>query len=80
MRHTFLSNVRLTVYFIVLGPISTYTIHFMQHLREFFNITFKLDNPQEDADEDNDDGIPGANKVLITCVGIGYINMNKRTN
>lgn len=58
-----------------------YTIHFLQHLREFFNVTFKLDNP-ESAEEDNDDadGLAGANKVLMACVGIGYINMNKRTN
>lgn len=71
-----------------------YTIHFLQHLREFFNMTFKLDNPRGSDDGDDEDGagadgektvddgdhLPGANKVLMACVGIGYVNMNKRTN
>jgi len=78
---------------ILTGPLSEYTINFLQHLREFFAITFKLENPQEvDKDDDdaegdnsvqkenfNEDSLPGANKVLMTCVGIGYSNINKRT-
>lgn len=64
------------------GPLSKYTIHFLQHLREFFTITFKLDNPKaaDYGGVDDDDMLPGANKVLLTCVGVGYTNMNKRTN
>lgn len=66
----------------ITGPLSDYTIHFLQHLYEFFAITFKLDNPKvEDyGGVDEEDSLPGANKVLLTCVGIGYTNMNKRTN
>lgn len=62
------------------GPFSDYTIHFLQHLRDFFAITFKLENPK-DEDDDNDGGngeVFGVNKVLMTCVGIGYTNINKR--
>lgn len=57
------------------GPLSQYTITFLQHLKEFFGITFKLEHflpPNED------DVIPGADKVLLTCVGIGYTNLNKK--
>lgn len=69
-----------------------YTINFLQHLREFFNMTFKLDNPQTPDDDavadesltddraEASDRLPGANKVLMACIGIGYVNMNKRTN
>lgn len=66
----------------LVGPFTDYTIHFLQHLREFFSITFKLDNPKMDIDDDegDDDRLPGAKKVLMTCIGIGYVNMNKRTN
>ncbi|XP_037028162.1 probable RNA 3'-terminal phosphate cyclase-like protein [Bradysia coprophila] len=65
----------------LVGPFTGYTIHFLQHLREFFSITFKLDNPKREIDEDEDDDcLPGAKKVLMTCIGIGYVNMNKRTN
>lgn len=62
------------------GPLSQYTIRFLQHLREFFNVTFKLENPQQEEDADEDDEYEGANKVLMTCIGIGYTNINKRTN
>ncbi|XP_030378768.1 probable RNA 3'-terminal phosphate cyclase-like protein [Scaptodrosophila lebanonensis] len=60
----------------VTGPLSTYTVHFLQHLRDFFSITFKLENPE--LDEDDADEVRGAQKVLMTCVGIGYTNINKR--
>lgn len=60
----------------VSGPLSTYTVHFLQHLRDFFSITFKLENPE--ADEDEQDDMRGAQKVLMTCVGIGYTNISKR--
>lgn len=61
------------MYFI--GALSQYTVHFLQHLRDFFSITFKLENPEEDEDEDT---VAGAQKVLLTCVGIGYTNISKR--
>lgn len=63
------------------GPLSNYTIHFLRQLCEFFAITFKLDNPKpgDYGGVDEDDHLPGANKVLLTCIGVGYSNMNKRT-
>lgn len=57
------------------GPLSQYTVHFLQHLRDFFAITFKLENPEE---EDEDEKPAGAQQVLMTCVGIGYTNISKR--
>ncbi|KAI9589656.1 probable RNA 3'-terminal phosphate cyclase-like protein [Glossina fuscipes] len=62
------------------GPLSSYTVHFLRHLRDFFSITFKLENPEpEDEDEGEDDSLPpGAQKVLLTCVGIGYCNISRR--
>ncbi|XP_034671010.1 probable RNA 3'-terminal phosphate cyclase-like protein [Drosophila subobscura] len=61
------------------GALSTYTVHFLQHLRDFFSITFKLENPHAE-DEDEADDERGAQKVLMACVGIGYTNINKRVN
>ncbi|TMW47567.1 hypothetical protein DOY81_007352 [Sarcophaga bullata] len=57
------------------GALSQYTVHFLQHLRDFFSITFKLENPEEDEEEET---VAGAQKVLLTCVGIGYTNISKR--
>lgn len=62
----------------VIGPLSEYTITFLQHLREFFGVTFKLDH-QIDEDDDDENGVSqGADKVILTCIGIGYTNLNKR--
>lgn len=51
-------------------------MYFLQHLRDFFSITFKLENPEAEDDEEED--VRGAQKVLMTCVGIGYTNISKR--
>ncbi|KAH8344705.1 hypothetical protein KR067_003897 [Drosophila pandora] len=62
------------------GALSTYTVHFLQHLRDFFSITFKLENPEAEDDDVEDGDVRGAQKVLMACVGIGYTNINKRVN
>lgn len=63
---------------ILLGPLSAYTISFLQHLKEFFGITFKLENYETD-DNNVADVTSGANKIIATCIGIGYTNISKRT-
>ncbi|XP_055523294.1 probable RNA 3'-terminal phosphate cyclase-like protein [Wyeomyia smithii] len=63
----------------LIGPLSQYTIYFLQHLREFFGITFKLENAAGEIEKDDDDDeMAGSNKVMLTCVGIGYSNFSKR--
>ncbi|XP_055606727.1 probable RNA 3'-terminal phosphate cyclase-like protein [Uranotaenia lowii] len=65
----------------LIGPLSQYSIHFLQHLREFFGITFKLENASGEQDEegsDLDEEMSGSNKVMLTCVGIGYSNYSKK--
>lgn len=61
---------------IMLGSLTDYTIAFLQHFREFFGVTFKI-QPNV-LDEDDDSMARGADKVNLTCVGIGYSNLNKR--
>lgn len=60
----------------VIGPLSEYTISFLQHLREFFGITFKLEHLVDE--DENEENIQGAQKIILTCVGVGYTNINKR--
>jgi len=65
---------------VVTGPLSNYTVHFLRHLRDFFETVFKLETYNDPTQES--DGEPlkmGADKVLATCVGIGYTNLAKRT-
>ncbi|KAK4872494.1 hypothetical protein RN001_014523 [Aquatica leii] len=60
---------------IMVGPLSDYTIGFLRHLREFFGLTFHLEHC---VSEDEKEG-RGSDKIHMTCVGIGYSNLNKRT-
>ncbi|KAM9440788.1 RNA 3'-terminal phosphate cyclase-like protein [Clarias gariepinus] len=56
----------------LLGPLSPYTIEFLRHIRDFFQIMFKIEQQKEDEDEQK-----GGEKVLLTCVGAGYTNISK---
>ncbi|XP_072949592.1 probable RNA 3'-terminal phosphate cyclase-like protein [Epargyreus clarus] len=65
----------------VVGPLSDYTIRFLQHLKEFFGVMFKLEVLRSESDDeasDDEDQAP-TQKVKMTCVGIGYVNISKRT-
>lgn len=62
-----------------MGPLSDYTISFLQHLKEFFGVMFKLEVINDDGEDSDDEGVTPANKVKMTCVGIGYVNISKRT-
>ncbi|KAI4889833.1 hypothetical protein NFI96_024759, partial [Prochilodus magdalenae] len=56
----------------LLGPLSPYTIEFLRHIRDFFQIMFKIETQKADEDEQK-----GGEKVLLTCIGAGYINISK---
>lgn len=55
------------------GPLSQYSIKFLQLLREFFGVSFKLDASKDEEEDEN--ALP---KVELTCVGIGYSNISKK--
>uniref|UniRef100_A0A914KHA0 RNA 3'-terminal phosphate cyclase-like protein n=1 Tax=Meloidogyne incognita TaxID=6306 RepID=A0A914KHA0_MELIC len=64
------------------GPLSFYCVHTMRNLRLFFNHTFKLDElwklEKKEFDEEKKRRCTGSeDKCLLTCVGIGYYNINK---
>lgn len=60
------------------GPFSDYTVNFIQQLRQFFSITFKLESIVGKDPEGVKRPIEERVAVLMTCVGIGYSNINKR--
>ena len=61
---------------IVTGPLSNYTVQFLRHLKDFFGTVFKLEEHEEDEEEDLK---LGAGKIKLTCVGLGFNNLSKRT-
>lgn len=56
---------------VLLGPLSPYTIEFLRHLKSFFQIMFKIET--RPCGEE----LKGGDKVLMTCVGIGFSNLSK---
>ena len=69
---------------VVLGPLSNYTVHFLRHLKDAFQVVFRLEtfnstlNGESENDIDEELNM-GANKVVATCVGVGFTNLSKRT-
>lgn len=47
-------------------------IELLRHIRDFFQIIFKIEVQKPSEDERK-----GGDKVLMTCVGVGYTNINK---
>ena len=69
---------------VVLGPLSNYTVHFLRHLKDSFQVVFRLEtynsSPTDEPDTELDEELSmGANKVVATCVGVGFTNLSKRT-
>jgi len=60
----------------VMGPLSPYTVNCLRHVRDFMDLTFKLETH---LNPDEEDLKLGADKVMLTCVGVGYTNLNKKT-
>ncbi|XP_060702267.1 RNA 3'-terminal phosphate cyclase-like protein [Hemiscyllium ocellatum] len=53
-----------------IGSLSPYTIEFLRHLKSYFRIIFKIEaQPMEEQ--------KGGDKVLMTCIGVGFSNINK---
>lgn len=59
---------------ILTGPLTPYTIQFLRHLKEFFGVMFKIQAQQSD---DDNSVAGGESKILLSCVGAGYTNINK---
>ena len=50
------------------------SIQFLRHLKEFFGVMFKIQAKQSD----DDNSVAGEeSKILLSCVGAQYTNINK---
>jgi len=59
------------------GPLTDYSIEFLRHIRDFFDVKFRLQSQTVDSEEQGNR--LGSSKVLLTCVGIGFSNIAKTT-
>lgn len=58
------------------GQLTEYTIQYMRHIRDFFQVMFKVE-PKRVSEEEEELKL-GGEKLLLTCVGVGYSNLSKR--
>lgn len=61
----------LSVLFLKLCHFLSLRIEFLRHLRSFFQIMFKIETKTPEEEH------MGGEKVLMTCVGIGFCNLSK---
>lgn len=55
-------------------------MHFMRHIRDFFQVTFKIEEFRDKSisfSDEEKETQAGAEKLVLTCVGIGYSNISK---
>ncbi|CAO3638252.1 unnamed protein product [Cunninghamella echinulata] len=50
-----------------IGQLTPFTVQYLRDLKSFFGVSFKI-QPDENT-----------NTILMTCMGIGYVNHNKKT-
>uniref|UniRef100_A0A8C1FI16 RNA terminal phosphate cyclase-like 1 n=1 Tax=Cyprinus carpio carpio TaxID=630221 RepID=A0A8C1FI16_CYPCA len=68
-----MTNQSLALLYMTLGQQDvSKTIEFLRHIRDFFEIMFKVEQQKPGEDEQK-----GGEKVLMTCVGAGYSNLSK---
>jgi len=64
----------------VFGPLAPQTVAGLRHLRDFLGLMFKLETHQPSVEEGGGEELRlGADKVLMTGVGVGFSNLSKRS-
>ncbi|XP_071563374.1 RNA 3'-terminal phosphate cyclase-like protein isoform X1 [Temnothorax nylanderi] len=56
---------------VIIGPLTPAMIQFLRDLRDFFGVTFKIEQQIKEGEDET--------QVRLTCLGIGYTNISKRT-
>ncbi|CAB3405170.1 unnamed protein product [Caenorhabditis bovis] len=60
------------------GPLPVYSIHALRHIKQFFEVEFKMEDFRRSlSDDDEELKIGSRDKVKITAVGVGFSNLNK---
>uniref|UniRef100_A0A8R1XS80 RNA 3'-terminal phosphate cyclase-like protein n=1 Tax=Onchocerca volvulus TaxID=6282 RepID=A0A8R1XS80_ONCVO len=73
---TFMTLCEKDVSTYLFGPLSVYCMHTLRHLKKYFEVTFKIDDWNELC-KDVEQRLGSNEKVRMTCMGIGFSNLNK---
>ncbi|CAD6198604.1 unnamed protein product [Caenorhabditis auriculariae] len=59
------------------GPLPIYSIHTLRHLKEFFEVEFKIESAKMKGEDQEELRIGSRDKAIVTALGVGYSNLNK---
>ncbi|XP_003740910.1 RNA 3'-terminal phosphate cyclase-like protein [Galendromus occidentalis] len=59
------------------GTLTPFTIQFLRHLKDFFGLTFKIAIDKR-AESEEDVLRTGGEKLQLSCIGTGYLNISKK--
>lgn len=63
---------------IKMGQLTNYTIGFLRNLRDFFGVTFHIEEEKNADSSLNDEELQtGDQKLILKCSGVGYRNLNR---
>eukprot|EP00794_Sanderia_malayensis_P008069 gene8069-8932_t len=60
---------------VLLGPLTRYSIQLLRHLKDFFNVMYKIEAHRKDADDESRTG--SEEKYTLSCLGVGFTNISK---
>ena len=62
---------------VMFGSLTPYTIQMMRHLKDFFNVMYKIDKVRAATLNEDYSGHGSDQKYILTCMGVGFTNLNK---
>ena len=62
---------------VLTGALTSYTVELLRHMKQFLGVTFRLEVIEKRDKKEGDR--KGRDKVLLTCIGVGFQNLNKQT-
>ena len=63
---------------VLTGALTSYSVELLRHMKMFLGVTFRLEVIKREKEIKKGER-KGRDKVLLTCIGVGYQNMNKQT-
>eukprot|EP00112_Aurelia_sp_Birch-Aquarium-sp1_P009209 Seg2037.5 transcript_id=Seg2037.5/GoldUCD/mRNA.D3Y31 product="RNA 3'-terminal phosphate cyclase-like protein" protein_id=Seg2037.5/GoldUCD/D3Y31 len=72
---TFMTLGQMDVSKVMLGPLTQHSIQLLRHLKDFFNVMFKIEAYRKDEDDEQRTG--SEDKYILSCLGVGFTNLSK---
>ncbi|XP_065069286.1 RNA 3'-terminal phosphate cyclase-like protein [Rhopilema esculentum] len=72
---TFMALTQMDVSRVMIGQLTQNSIHLLRHLKDFFNVVYKIDVKEGDSSDEVGNGAD--EKYILSCLGTGFSNLSK---